>query len=758
MYRIASINGWVLPESLRGSFPELDFYESRSAADACAIAERISAEGKTDAILCEAGIADSVRCAAKIPVFPCDPSSFDLLEALHAADRSLSGVQEEIAVVLRNGWEIDLRHYETYLKRRPRLYQYATEEEIPMLVQRLARQGVAAFVGESEVIGAARGLGVPVYCLQAGEAALRSAVRQAVASLDDSRRMRVETRRLEKVLNLSADAVLVADAQGRVVSANESAHTLFGCETGGLIGRSAYELFSELPNGKELLDRRRCKEAPVTLAGKEWLLDIEPIGCGGGEQEMTISLRGAEAVENMERKSRRLRTGGLVAKYDFNDILTRSPQMQAAKELARAYAATGSTILLRGETGSGKELFAHSIHRSSAHCRGPFVAINCAALPENLLESELMGYEEGAFTGARRNGKAGLFELANGGTIFLDEINQVPVHLQGSILRVLQEKQILRIGGSRMVPVDVRVIAASNEDLLALVREGKLRRDLYYRLNTLQIRIPPLRDRQEDVALLFAHYQRLFCRKYGEAPPLSDEALAVLEHYPWPGNVRELMNCAERYVIMRRCTDRSDLDFVKSYFKTEQYEGELLDRLPVQSPPAPEAEALPNRPLDPEPLAASPIGYEAPSVTPRDPASFPPRPLAFDVPASGAFPALPSASEEGEVTVRLGTLREMDRFLAAAAIEHCGGNPRKAVSLLGISRPTLRKLLAEPLPTEQCDVAATKTVKLDTMAAMEAVLIRETLALCHGSRQQAANCLGISRSTLWKHLQEEMIS
>lgn len=237
------------------------------------------------------------------------------------------------------------------------------------------------------------------------------------------------------------------------------------------------------------------------------------------------------------------------ARYTFADIIGHSPALVQARELARQAAQGGSSVLIVGESGTGKELFAHAVHTASPRHRRPFVPVDCSAIPRELLESELFGYAPGAFTGAAREGKAGKFELAQGGTIFLDEIGEMPLEMQAKLLRVLQERQLIRVGGVTSQSVTCSVIAATNRDLEALVAQGRFRRDLLYRLDVVRIEVPPLRERPEDIPLLVAHYWEHKGRDLGRAAQLSAEALRVLESYPWPGNVRELVNVVERVLV-----------------------------------------------------------------------------------------------------------------------------------------------------------------------------------------------------------------
>jgi transcriptional regulator with PAS, ATPase and Fis domain len=239
------------------------------------------------------------------------------------------------------------------------------------------------------------------------------------------------------------------------------------------------------------------------------------------------------------------------AKYSWDTIIGNSLVMQHVKMMSSKAAKTDSNVLIIGESGTGKELFAHAIHNDSKRFDGPFVKINCAAIPKDLLESELFGYEEGAFTGAKKHGKVGKFELANGGTIFLDEIGDMPLDMQVKILRVLQEKEIERIGGNRTIPIDTRIIAATNRDLKERIREGEFREDLYYRLNVINIEVPPLRKRKEDVELITLKLMEKLSNNLGRyVSNITVEALESLKQYNWPGNIRELENVIERAINM----------------------------------------------------------------------------------------------------------------------------------------------------------------------------------------------------------------
>lgn len=237
------------------------------------------------------------------------------------------------------------------------------------------------------------------------------------------------------------------------------------------------------------------------------------------------------------------------SKYSFDSIITRNSKMEYLKKVGSMASETNSTVLITGESGTGKELFAHAIHRASYRKGEAFIAINCAAIPKDLLESELFGYDSGAFTGARKEGKVGKFELASGGTLFLDEIGDMPLEMQAKILRVLESKEFERIGSNKKVAFDARVIAATNENIEEAIKKGKFREDLYYRLNVITIEIPPLRERMEDIEPLSQDILFFLLRemKLGQKE-LAKETIKILKSYSWPGNVRELRNVLERAI------------------------------------------------------------------------------------------------------------------------------------------------------------------------------------------------------------------
>lgn len=274
-----------------------------------------------------------------------------------------------------------------------------------------------------------------------------------------------------------------------------------------------------------------------------------------------------------------MRSRGHVAKYSFDDILGKSAKIKSAIEKARRFGSVDATVLIYGETGVGKEIFAHAIHNVSPRKDGPFIAVNCAAVPENLLESELFGYAEGAFTGAKKGGKKGVFEMANGGTIFLDEISEMSDKLQTRLLRVLQEYEIMPLGDARLISVDVRVIAATNSDLRGMVEKKLFRSDLYYRINVLTLVVPALRERREDIPILVDHFLQVSNKKFQKnIKGIEPRGIDLFYAHEWPGNTRELQNIMERLVIL------TDGDYISADLVAESLYISQIKPNPTSSP------------------------------------------------------------------------------------------------------------------------------------------------------------------------------
>lgn len=357
--------------------------------------------------------------------------------------------------------------------------------------------------------------------------------------------------RLENIFNTMSDGVLIIDDKGIVQQLNVIAEEIFDRASCELLNKSIIELLgSETPfienvykhqaayNDFEIfidssLGRLHC------LSSGRPILDDEGMISGG-----VIILRPIKKVRSLIN-----RLSGAQATFHFSDIIGHSPATLKTLQLAKQAATGMANVLIEGESGTGKEVFAQAIHNQGARCKGPFVAVNCGAIPRELMISELFGYTEGAFTGAKRGGRPGKFEFASGGTIFLDEIGDTPLELQVALLRVIQERKITRMGDNKIIPVDLRIICATNKNLAEEVEKGNFRQDLYYRLNVIFLKIPSLRERQEDIPLIFRYMLNTMGREWGRTiKRVAPEVISLLQQYNWPGNVRELQNIVERVI------------------------------------------------------------------------------------------------------------------------------------------------------------------------------------------------------------------
>lgn len=374
---------------------------------------------------------------------------------------------------------------------------------------------------------------------------------------------------MQAVIEASFDSFFVTDAAGKVLSVNEAYTRITGITSEEILGKTMYELVEDgyydrsatievLKTGKTVTFTQNIKN------GRTMLVTGNPIFDKKGElvrvltngRDITELNRLKHEVEQAQELSMHFQRE--LRKYkDPEGYVVKSEKLRNVFDLVHRLGRVDSTILVQGESGVGKEIIANELHRSSIRSEKPMVKVNCAAIPENLLESELFGYEPGAFTGARKEGKMGIFELAHTGTLFLDEIGELPIGLQVKLLRVIQENEVTRIGGTKPIKIDVRLITASNRDLWDMVEKKQFRKDLFYRLNVVPIMVPPLRERREEVPALINHFTGLFNEKYGLNRKIDDKLVASLINYDWPGNIRELRNLVERAIVT------SSVDLIK---------------------------------------------------------------------------------------------------------------------------------------------------------------------------------------------------
>ncbi len=433
---------------------------------------------------------------------------------------------------------------------------FNSQRELEDGVNAAVREGVDIIVGGGVSRRIADRLAVKSVIIKPGGQSIQEALDQARALAAARRREIEHHEQLRTILTIMDDGLISVDGFGNLNFFNRMAETLLGTELAPHLGRPVSGPVESLGLLEVLSSGANKPNDIIRINDNELVVSCLPILLDGQVNGAVGLLKEGRAIHAIDRKLReRIHRQGFRARYTMADIVAASPGMQKLITRAERYAQTEAAILVNGETGTGKELLAHALHNHSRRRQAPFVAVNCAALPETLLESELFGYEEGAFTGAKKGGKIGLFELADRGTIFLDEIGDIAANLQVRLLRVLESMEVMRVGGDRIVPVDVRVISSTHKDLRTEVHAGRFREDLYYRLAVLSLNIPPLRHRRQDIPELLAP----LLRQYGQsAACFSADMLSRLQSHAWPGNIREMNSLVESYLILlgdRRCDE-----------------------------------------------------------------------------------------------------------------------------------------------------------------------------------------------------------
>ncbi|WP_020612385.1 sigma-54-dependent Fis family transcriptional regulator [Sediminispirochaeta bajacaliforniensis] len=425
--------------------------------------------------------------------------------------------------------------------------------DVESVIEKAIRWGTDIIIGDAVSIGLGRKKGIEVQLIKSGKEAIENAVQEALQLREQMIEKIATLQRMDSIIEHSENGIIYIDSNREIKQVNSVATKCLQKSAEQLLNKKIDQTCLHETIKQCLSQRNSGDKGTVVKLGAKTAY-IETVGLQVGDKnEGTIAfIQDIGKIQKLEAQIRReLSNKGLRAHYSFDKMITSDPANKLIIEKAKQYSLTDSTILLLGETGTGKEFFAQSIHNFSPRKNGPFVAVNCAALPDTLLESELFGYTEGAFTGANKGGKQGLFEMAHLGTIFLDEINEMNIQLQARFLRVLQEKEIMRVGDNKVISVDVRVIAASNKNLYKEVISGKFRSDLYYRIKVLDIGVLALRDKPQDIYPLFKYFIHHFSEKYGYTlPHFPKDFTDQLTLYPWPGNIRELKNFSEKFVIL----------------------------------------------------------------------------------------------------------------------------------------------------------------------------------------------------------------
>lgn len=528
------------------------------------IAAELEAAG-IDAIIGTPGTESEIRKYASVPVIIAYSTYIDLLETIKNAETALQISNKKIALILHEGNPIQAERLKPFSRNDIELFKYHDDAHLRQIMSSL-QKNYDLIIGGPTAVSLAESLNIKAYMLLYREQALLEAVEKSKEILGLIRKEWLQTQRLKTVINMTPDGMIATDESGIINMCNQKALNILGLPEPEVLGQKIHKIVGDFTWSKVYTNGIQQTDVLFEYKKTKFFSTRQPIFENGRVIGSVGTFQEAERIQNMERKYRSFQNLGLTARYTFDDIVGISPAMLKIIEWTKTYASFDHTVLIEGETGTGKEIFAQSIHNESPRKHGPFVAINCAALTATLLESELMGYEEGSFTGAKKGGKMGLFERSHKGTIFLDEINQLPLELQAKLLRVIQEKAVMRIGSDRVTPVDVRIIVATNENLRKRVEEATFRSDLYYRINVLSLRLPPLRERREDIPLLIAHFIRNFPNSNGiDTSAATQKITDFVAGYGWPGNIRELQNFVERYMILNQQLDNMDVHFFHEF-------------------------------------------------------------------------------------------------------------------------------------------------------------------------------------------------
>ncbi len=497
-----------------------------------------------EVILCHGGTGESILRAIGHSVVLIQKTDVDVIRSLITA-RELAN---EVAITVHANEFRDLECMQDLLGMKIHEIRYATKEELIGGVEAAHRQGIRIVIGggvSRTTIEARGGLGL---IIEPNTHSILQAIEQARVLALAKREEAKNREQLIAILKLLGEGVVFIDTDKRIVFSNAKARQYLKLPRKAQRPDDLAQHFEALFLNDVLADGRPRLNAIVTVNRDQLVVNTLPVSINAQLRGAVAMFRDTASIHDISNLiHEELRRRGLTPSHTLQDIKGNSPAMTRLSAKIERFAQTCSAICIHGETGSGKELVAHAVHNLSARKDKAFVAINCSALSETLLESELFGYEEGAFTGAKRGGKAGLFELANHGTIFLDEIGDISHNLQLRLLRVLEAKELMRLGGDKIIPVDVRVISASHRDLMALAQAGAFRMDLFFRLAVLRLHVPPLRQRLEDIPLLI---EGLLRRNGLEAADLTPAMLETLRGYAWPGNIRELLSFFESYLVL----------------------------------------------------------------------------------------------------------------------------------------------------------------------------------------------------------------
>ena len=501
-------------------------------SDVLEVAQQLVENG-SQILLCTGATAHYLQKKLPIELHTIRTGAFDVIQAISNLK------QYRKIALLGNASSVNLTQYSDVFALQIEQFSYDSFLAAKKMVEQVRKQQFDAVIGSPVAVEMALNLGMAAQ-LAISQNSLQDHIYSALQRLEKIREEKQQNQRLTEIFNHLTDGICLISKIGRIHFANQSMLALLGKTEQSILNQPLDRLFKNfdlnIENTHQILYVGAKK-----LAAHLSVLKTEHI------DGFILSVQDLDAFEQSSGEFRKVLVGKFNTRYRFSDLITQDPQLQQSILLAKQYAQTEATILITGESGTGKEVLAQSIHQQSSRAHSPFVAINCASFPESILESELFGYVEGAFTGAKKNGKVGMIEAAHNGTLFLDEIGDMPLHLQTRFLRVLQERQINRLGATVSHTVNIRVLAATHCDLEEKVKSGEFRADLYYRLNILRVYIPSLKQRHVDILLLVEHFLKKHALNVEHMPTF---LLKALQKYHWPGNIRELENIIERLAVM----------------------------------------------------------------------------------------------------------------------------------------------------------------------------------------------------------------
>lgn len=499
-------------------------------------------------IVSRGGTYSILKEAYEIPVVEIKVDAYDIIESYSTVKDS----NEPLGIVgFKNviyGFDI----LEKILNNKITKIEIEKEEYVYSVIEKYRKEGIKTYIGDTTVTKVVDKLNCRGVLIESNDENILRAIEEADEILNAIKVEKERRLKLEAMTNFVHDGIIAVDKNYDITIFNKSAQKILGIEQKKALLHNIKDVIPEtlLP---QVIETMEPEIGEIQNLGKNKIIvNRVPIIVDGEVQGAVSTFQDSEEISSYEHKIRRsLNNNGFATRYKFEDIIHQSNKMKDCINEAKKYSLYDTPVLINGQSGVGKELFAQSIHTNSRRSSQPFVAVNCAAIPPSLIESEFFGYEEGAFTGARRKGKMGVFELAHGGTIFLDEISEIPLELQGRLLRVLQEKQIIRIGGNKVIPVDVKIISASNKNLEEMIENSTFRSDLYFRINILSLYIPSLKEREEDIIKLSEFFINKYSTKYNKIPMnITPEVEELLLQTNYRGNVRELEGIIERCVII----------------------------------------------------------------------------------------------------------------------------------------------------------------------------------------------------------------